>query len=632
MSGLQDGFKWEGEIDPFLTNFAINQRSDTQRDPLTHVWARGDGTETVSFHPGGASTKVVLKGVQAAQVSFQRTAEGVTLVIAPSTTGGGDGGSLKLLGFDLGQGLESIMLDDAAWSPRDLAAKAVAAQATAGNDAIVGFGYDDAITGGAGDDRLAGHRGNDTYSWSRGDGNDTIDESGRAGGRADKLVLNAISAADVSFRISGQDVTLVIASSHPGAGDGGSVTLLAMDPFRQSGVESVQLADTTWTADQVRALALAAAATAGDDDISGFTGNDTLLGGAGNDTLTGRGGTDRFEGGTGNDRYVISGRHDTIVENAGEGTDTVFAATTFSLADNVENLVLTGTGKSHATGNGLDNVLVGNAAKNVLDGGAGNDTLDGGKGADRMKGGAGDDGYVVDTKHDKVVEAAGAGNDTVYAAISHHLAANVENLVLTGTAAINATGNELSNALVGNDAANILDGRGGDDDMAGSGGNDTYIVDSVHDLVEETADEGTDTVKASVSYALRVNVENLVLTGKAAINATGNASNNHLTGNTAANVLDGGAGNDTLTGGRGTDTFVFTDGFGHDVITDFHGGKARGDVIHLSLGEAFDTFAEVIAAAHVVDGNTVLDFGSQGTITLEGVKPDLLTSDHFVFG
>lgn len=546
----RDTLKAKGGESPMASLFGfLGIDIPLEIEQRTHVWARGDGAETVSVRSGGAgntvSTGVVLKGVKADEVSFQRTAEGVTLVIAPSTPGGKDGGSLSLLNFNPRGGLESVTLDDASWSAQELAAKVLAAQATTGKDTITGFAIADVLSGGAGDDLLVGLRGNDTYKWSRGDGNDTIDETGRNGGRADKLVLDAVKAADVSFKISGQDVILTI-----GGTGGGTITLLGMDPTGQRGIETVQLADTTWTADQLRNLALAAAATAGNDVISGFTGNDTIIGGAGNDTLTGRGGTDRFEGGTGDDSFIVSSAKDTIVEKAGEGTDTVFAAMSFTLAENVENLVLTGKAASTGTGNALNNSLTGNAAANTLDGGAGNDTLDGGAGADRMKGGAGDDSYIVDSRSDEVVEAKSAGADTVSASVSHKLSANVENLVLTGTSAINATGNKLANNLTGNAAANKLDGRGG---------------------------------------------------------------------------------NDVLTGGGGDDTFIFTGTFGNDKVTDFQGGAGAGDVLQLSLGAAFDTFAEVIAAANEVGGNTVLDFGSQGSVTLEGVSLSKLAADDFLF-
>ncbi|MEO8342521.1 MAG: calcium-binding protein, partial [Gallionella sp.] len=177
---------------------------------------------------------------------------------------------------------------------------------------------------------------------------------------------------------------------------------------------------------------------------------------------------------------------------------------------------------------------------------SGNDTLDGGAGADTMAGSTGNDTYIVDDAGDVVVELANEGTDTIQSSISYSLSANVENLTLTGTAAINGTGNELNNIITGNSNANVL---------TGGAGNDTYVVDNTGDVVTEFANEGTDTVQSSVSYTLGAEVENLTLTGTAAINATGNELDNILTGNSGSNVLDGGLGADTLSGGSGSDTY-----------------------------------------------------------------------------
>ena len=148
------------------------------------------------------------------------------------------------------------------------------------------------------------------------------------------------------------------------------------------------------------------------------------------------------------------------------------------------------------------------------------------------------------------------GTDVVQASVSYTLGANVENIVLTGTAAINATGNASNNTLTGNAGANRLNGGGGADTMIGGAGNDTYVVDGTTDVVTEAASAGTDTVESSITYTLGANVENLTLTGTAAINATGNALANVLTGNSGANQLNGGTGADTMAGGAGNDIYV----------------------------------------------------------------------------
>ena len=321
---------------------------------------------------------------------------------------------------------------------------------------------------------------------------------------------------------------------------------------------------------------------AGNDTLSGLAGNDTLNGGAGNDTLNGGTGNDTMVGGTGDDTYVVDSTSDVVTEAANEGSDLVQSSVTYTLAANVENLTLTGTTAINGTGNALNNALTGNSAVNTLTGGAGNDTLNGGAGNDTMVGGTGDDTYFVDSASDVVTEAANEGVDTVNSSVTLTLGNNVENLVLTGTSAINGTGNTLNNTLTGNSGANTLSGGTGADTLIGGAGNDTYVVDNAADVVTENLNEGTDLVQSSVTYTLAANVESLTLTGTTAINGTGNALDNVLTGNTAANTLTGGAGNDTLSGGTGADTMIGGAGNDSYVVDN------TADVVTELLGEGTD--------------------------------------------
>src|SRR5262249_52950669 len=151
--------------------------------------------------------------------------------------------------------------------------------------------------------------------------------------------------------------------------------------------------------------------------------------------------------------------------------------------------------------------------------------------------------------------------------VSYTLAANVENLTLTGTVAIDATGNALNNVLVGNSAANVLSGGAGADTLRGGLGDDTYIVDQSGDVVSELAGEGTDTIKTSISTILfPANVENLVLTAAVSAMLTGNGQDNSITGNTASDWVSGGGGNDRMMGGGGGDSYLYERGDGADRI------------------------------------------------------------------
>ena len=146
--------------------------------------------------------------------------------------------------------------------------------------------------------------------------------------------------------------------------------------------------------------------------VTGTTGADNLVGAAGSDTLNGVSGADTLTGGAGNDTYITDGKAK-IVEFAGGGVDTVLTSGSYTLATELENLTLTGTGNITGRGNALNNYILGNGGVNRLEGMAGNDTIVGGNGADTIIGGTGNDQLSGGGGKDRFVFTVGGGDDTI---------------------------------------------------------------------------------------------------------------------------------------------------------------------------------------------------------------------------
>jgi Ca2+-binding RTX toxin-like protein len=384
----------------------------------------------------------------------------------------------------------------------------------AGNNTLTAGAGDDLLDGQAGSDTMRGQQGNDTY---------IVD-----------------STSDVVTENSGQGTDTVQSYVNWTLG---------------SNIENLVLLGSSITG----------TGNASANQITGNNINNTLNGGSGADTLI---------GGAGNDTYVVDVSGDIVTEAASQGTDLVKSAITYSLGSNVEHLTLTGTTAINGTGNTLDNVLTGNAVNNTLNGGAGNDTLDGAAGTDTMSGGAGNDIYYVDIAADVTTENANEGMDLINSAATRTLAANIELLFLTGTSAINGTGNSLANLLRGNSVNNTLIGGGGTDILEGGAGNDTLSNTTGNTLLSGGA--GTDT----------------------------------LTGGSNNDLLIGGLGNDALTTGAGADIIAFNKGDGQDTVAI---STAKDNTLSIGGGARY---ADLLFTKNGND--LVLKVGATDQVTLTG--------------
>jgi Ca2+-binding RTX toxin-like protein len=545
---------------------------------------------------------------------------------------------------------------------------------SARTDSLDGGAGNDTLDGGGGADSLAGGAGSDVYVIDN--AKDITDETG---GDGTDLVQSAVSYILVAGL---EDLELLGGGAINGTGNDGANRLTGnaganrldggegFDTLEGGGGNDTYIVNET--GDQViETLAGAAggidlvlSAVSFDLSLAGheqiekltLTGSDnveaignglvnTLTGNAGDNILDGGVGADKMSGGLGNDQYVVDSAKDVVTEAAKGGTDTVQSSINYTIGATVENLLLLGAAKFGA-GNRLNNEIIGDnagdqlsgmAGNDTITGGAANDTLAGGTGTDSLIGGDGDDIYFIDMLSDQVLELGSDLNDEVRSTGAIGLIAGIEHYTFLGSKAIAFVGDDAANRITGGSGADnlaggngsdTLDGGGGADSLVGGDGNDTYILNNAKDVVSELAKQGIDTVESSVTHVLGTEVENLTLTGTAAINGTGNTLDNVIVGNAAANILSGGDGADTFDGGKGADKLTGGDSSDHflhhsladgkDTITDFQAGPG-GDVldIHdLLVGYVAGTsnvadFVQCVSAG----GNTTVKVDADGTLS-----------------
>jgi Ca2+-binding RTX toxin-like protein len=464
---------------------------------------------------------------------------------------------------------------------------------TTGNDILPGLGGDDTITGLAGDDRLDGGTGADTMTGGLGNDTYVVDNAG------DVVMENASEGTDtvisqIGYTLGANIENLTLQGLGDTAGYGNALVNTLTGDFYSNILNGMGGADTMIggggndayfvddagdvvtetagggtdtvysTANYRLSVEVEVLVLQGSADLQAFGNSVTnvIYGNSGSNVLDGDAGVDAMFGGAGNDSYYVDNAGDVVIENAGEGSDTVYSTAHFRLGAEVETLVLQGSADLQGYGNSLANSIYGNSGNNILDGGAGGDS---------MYGGAGSDTYFVDNAGDVVVENLNEGLDTLLSTASLMLSANVETLVLQGSADLQGYGNSLSNSLYGNGGNNILDGGAAGDSMYGGAGNDIFYVDDAGDVVVENAGEGSDAVFSTAHYELAANVETLVLQGSADLQGYGNVGNNTIYGNAGNNLLDGSAGADTIYGGAGNDTY-FIDTPGDVVVENLNEG------------------------------------------------------------
>lgn len=453
---------------------------------------------------------------------------------------------------------------------------------------------DNLFMGGAGNDTLNGGFGDDTLIG--GLGNDVMN-----GGADYSLSTTYVDVVDYSANTSAIVGSLV-----------GTITSTSSGTDTLSGFEHILA---TSYADSITG-------GAANERLEGRGGNDTLVGDAGDDVLDGGSGTDSLSGGAGNDAYYVNTAADVIVENAGEGTDTVISTVTYTLSDvDVENLVLQGVTAMNGYGNASANILIGTVATNILYGYAGNDSIDAGSGDDTVSGGEGSDTLLGGAGVDLLTFAGGASQ------VSGTLNGSGTSafVTLSGTDVVsgfeNLIGSSYDDILGGDGYANNINGGSGNDSIAGGSGDDTLTGGAGNDTID--GGNGTDIVSyayyatsginADLSTGIVVGdgtdtlvvgtVEKVTGTGLADTIAwkssstytytsfllTGGAGTDSLQGSYGSDTLDGGTGADTMSGGNGSDLY-YVDSSGDVVSESLNGGN---DTVQSAISFSLATVADV---------------------------------------
>ena len=484
-------------------------------------------------------------------------------------------------------------------------------------DWLTGSNYNDTLSGNAGSNRLDGGAGVDTMAGGAGDDLYYVDNPGDIIIEHEDEGVDIVYSRSVSYTLSNnvENLRIWTSSNANATGNGLDNAIYAgngnnvIDGGGGNDTVSFQFAASAVTVSLASTGAQATGGSGTDtlrgfENLSGSDFNDTLTGNDGDNIINGGGGADTMRGGKGDDTYYVNSAGDSVIENAGEGTDLILSSlTAYTLSANVENGRVTSAGAANMAGNGLANILYAGQGNNVLDGAGGDDTV-----SYKYSNAA----VTVSLALAGAQATGGSGSDTL---------TNIEAIEGSDYDDV-LTGNDGSNVLTGGAGNDVLDGGKGADTLMGGSGDDIYVVDDAGDVVVEDADGGIDRVDSySASYTLGANIEN----GR--ILATGAAN---MTGNDLDNVFYAGAGDNVFVGGGGSDTVSYEYSAGSVSIFLANSGTQN------TSSSGFDTFVGInsVIGSRFLDvlngnaGNNVLDGGAGADFMAGGVGDDLYYVDE----
>lgn len=522
----------------------------------------------------------------------------------------------------------------------------------AGDDTLDGGSGNDILDGGAGEDYMKGDEGSDTYLFGLGYGNDTVyDVATQSGSRNDKVqFLAGIDSDDVTVNIT-TDGGIVL--SIDGTSDSLTLRKQEFSTLQSTQVEYVVFDDeTTWTAEDLRLMAIDTQTTSGNDTVKGFTHYaDILDGGTGNDTLYGYGGGDTYVFGTGYGQDVVSdnGGSDKVTLLSGittsdiavtRGTNSSFIISIIGTSDTLtlvnqerssaysvyrveqlvfaDNTVWTSAQMKQMTldaqATSGNDTITGYYSNDIITGGAGNDTINGGDGNDEYRYNLGDGQDTInDTKGSDIIRM-GAG--ILSSDIS--LSRSGDNLIITITSTPSSSitvvnhyqsSSKVVEKIIFNDNSEMsiipsISGTSGDDTLNGTSGAEIIL-----------GLEGNDTINGSGG-----NDE-----------IFGGDGNDTLNGGDGNDILYGGLGNDSLTGGNNTDTASYE--FAANAVTvNLLTGTATGEgtdtlaTVENITGSAYsDTLIGNNSVNTIIagDGNDIIDGNEGDDIIMGGLGDDV---------